>query len=53
MASAGPSIRAEALPGGVAASIETMDVVLGREALGRDYKTQPGNNHPPNFIDPQ
>ena len=40
MTSAGPSVRTQAPPGEVAASMKSMDVVLGWEALGRDNKPQ-------------
>lgn len=38
MTSAGPSIRTQAPPGEVAASMKSMDVILGWEARGRDKK---------------
>ena len=40
MTRAGPSIRTQAPPGEVAASMKSVDVILGWEALGRDNKTQ-------------
>lgn len=38
MVSVGLFIRVEVLLGGVVVFIEIMDVVFGREVLGRDYK---------------